>query len=113
MYRWFTYETDGRVSILFWNYFLFSTDSTDKLVVQGGVEDMRNAIFSLAHINTIPEEAEAVTSIPEAIPIPGSNRSYIVRDIDFYFKLNHTRLLTSRLLWRPELKQELLVGNPL
>ena len=69
-----------------------------------------NAIFSLSHFNTIPEASEAVTSIPEAVPIPSTD-SRIVRDIDFYFKLNHTRLLTSKLLWRPELKEELLVSS--
>lgn len=35
----------------------------------------------------------------------------LVSDVDFFLKLNHTRLLSSRLNWRPSFREELGVGR--
>ena len=79
----------------------------EKIIVEGGLTDMRHILLNVKH------------SVPEwLIEVEGaSNRDYYqvddqywLQDSDFDLRLNNTRLLTSRLIWRPELKQELLVS---
>lgn len=36
---------------------------------------------------------------------------FTVSDVSFYLKLNHSRLITSTLRWRPELKADIIVRN--
>lgn len=71
-----------------------------KLMIRGGVEDMRNAVLSMAHIQTASEDPTDSDDIAEKV----------ISDLDFFFRLNHTRLVTSRLTWRPDFKQELMVS---
>lgn len=33
-----------------------------------------------------------------------------IRDVAYYLQLNHSRLITSRLLWRPELRKDIKQG---
>lgn len=64
---------------------------------------MRHALFAVSHTEaTLPE-------FP-VIPIP-QNAAKInnVDDLQFYLKLNHSQLLTSKLAWRPNLKEEFIV----
>lgn len=34
---------------------------------------------------------------------------FSISDVSFYLKLNHSRLVTSTLRWRPELRSDILV----
>jgi len=99
--------------------FVQSPVNADKYIVQGGIEDMRHALFSLSHTSTIPEDylfTSGQNLPPSAVNAHSDSnntryKTILVQDIDFTFKLNNTKLLTSKLLWRPNLKQEILVSN--
>ncbi|XP_018021013.1 uncharacterized protein LOC108677311 isoform X1 [Hyalella azteca] len=81
---------------------------TKKLTVRGGVEDMRNAVFSLAHVTTIPEDP-FTSSLSSTDNRTRDEHETLVSDLDFYFRLNHTRLISSALNWRPGLREEIMV----
>lgn len=61
-------------------------DSSEQFHVEGKYLDSRHALFN-------------VWRMYEDIS---------VSDISFYVKLNHSRLLTSKLVWRPEIKQDIM-----
>ncbi|XP_069195444.1 LOW QUALITY PROTEIN: uncharacterized protein [Procambarus clarkii] len=68
----------------------------EQVVIEGGIEDHRNARFSMKHLQPAWLRGEA------------AEVSEWISDANFFFRLNHSRLLTSRLSWRPEMKLELM-----
>ncbi|KAK8390621.1 hypothetical protein O3P69_010366 [Scylla paramamosain] len=89
-----TYETD------------FPRYIAEQVVVEGGLEDLRNARFSMKHlqpswVNDGQQWQQQEQQEQEQPPL-------WVQDANFYFRLNNSRLLTSRFDWRPEIKQEFL-----
>lgn len=73
-------------------------DIAEQVVIEGGIEDHRNARFSMKHLRPAWLSEEEEEKLPEW-----------VSDADFFLRLNHSRLLTSRLNWRPEIKYEIMV----
>ena len=63
------------------------TDLTDGLYAEGGVMDSRNFKFDISE----------------------SYDNYRFSDLNFFLRMNHSRLVTSQLKWRPELLEELRV----
>ncbi|XP_071518164.1 uncharacterized protein [Panulirus ornatus] len=68
----------------------------EQVVIEGGIEDHRNARFSMKHL-----QPAWLSEEEEKLPV-------WVSDAEFFFRLNHSRLLTSRLTWRPEIEYELM-----
>ncbi|XP_068244762.1 uncharacterized protein [Palaemon carinicauda] len=68
----------------------------EQVVLEGGIEDLRHARFSMKHRR------------PARLSEEEEKRPYWVSDAQFSFRLNHSRLLTSYLKWRPELKDEMM-----
>ncbi|ODN01102.1 Apolipophorin [Orchesella cincta] len=60
-------------------------DLTNGVFAEGGVVDSRNAIFDITE----------------------SYDNFRFSDVNFYLRLNHSRLITSKLKWRPELFSEI------
>lgn len=69
-------------------YFQYFVDATVSLRMHGNIPDARNAIFNIWR--TYDDDL-------------------IISDVSFYLKLNHSRLVTSTLRWRPELKSDIIV----
>lgn len=65
-----------------------STDAVESLRMYGRIPDARNAVFNIWR--TYEDDLT-------------------VSDVSFYLKLNHSRLVTSTLRWRPELKTDIVV----
>lgn len=68
----------------------------EQVVLEGGVEDLRHARFSMRHRN------------PRWLTEGEVPRPTWETDADFSFKLNHSRLLSSHLVWRTELAEEVM-----
>lgn len=66
------------------------TDGVESLRMYGKIPDARNAVFNIWR--TYEED-------------------FFVSDVSFYLKLNHSRLITSTLRWRPELKNDIIVRS--
>ncbi|CAL4063339.1 unnamed protein product, partial [Meganyctiphanes norvegica] len=81
----------------------------DRAVIQGGVEDLRNAKFSMRH--QVPawllKKARGISD-EDDIEETESEELVWVNDADFFLRLNHSRLLTSRLAWRTNIKNEFM-----
>lgn len=69
---------------------VFETDFSDGVYAEGGVIDARNVIFDISQ----------------------SVENFRFSDINYFLRLNHSRLITSRLKWRPELYSELEASTP-
>lgn len=69
------------------NIFFF-IDATLSLRIHGSIPDARNAIFNVWR--TYDDDLT-------------------ISDVSFYLKMNHSRLVTSTLRWRPELKSDVIV----
>nr|XP_003701542.2 PREDICTED: uncharacterized protein LOC100880818 isoform X1 [Megachile rotundata] len=67
----------------------YTPDGVESLRMYGNIPDARNAIFNVWR--TYEED-------------------FFVSDISFYLKLNHSRLITSTLHWRPELRSDIITG---
>lgn len=76
------------------------TDIAEQIVIEGGVEDQRHARLNVRHLQ--PAWMSAVTD--EELRV-----AEWVEDVNFFFRLNNSRLLTSQLVWRPEIKNEIMV----
>lgn len=59
----------------------------DGIFGEGGVVDSRNVYFDISE----------------------SYDNFRFSDVNFYLRLNHSRLITSKLQWRPELFSEIRV----
>ncbi|CAL8109862.1 unnamed protein product [Orchesella dallaii] len=66
-------------------YTVHGKDLTDGVFAKGGVVDSRNAIFDVSE----------------------SYDNFRFSDVNFYLRLNHSRLITSKLNWRPQLFSEI------
>ncbi|KAF2366665.1 Lipid transport protein N-terminal [Trinorchestia longiramus] len=79
-----------------------------KMMVRGGVEDMRNAVFSMSHVETTVEDPffSSFRLDDDSSARPNVSET-LVPDLNFYFRLNNTRLISSSLDWRPNLKEEI------
>jgi len=69
------------------NIFCF-VDATVSLRMHGNIPDARNAKFNIWRTY---------------------HDDLTISDVSFYLKLNHSRLVTSTLRWRPELKSDVIV----
>jgi len=69
------------------NIFRF-VDATVSLRMHGNIPDARNAKFNIWRTY---------------------HDDLTISDVSFYLKLNHSRLVTSTLRWRPELKSDVIV----
>jgi len=58
---------------------------TDGIFIQGGVIDFRNVKFDISE----------------------AYETFRFSDVNFFLRMNHSRLITSRLKWRPQLFSEL------
>lgn len=67
---------------------LIYTDASETFHASGRVPDVRNA-----HLNVWRDYDD-----------------YSISDIAFYLKLNHSRMVTSKLKWRPKLQKEVIVS---
>ncbi|KAG7155845.1 Apolipophorins-like 6 [Homarus americanus] len=69
----------------------------EQVVVDVGMEDHRKARFSIKHLSPpwLNENEDQLLS-------------HWITDAYFFFRLNHSRLLSSRLIWRPELEEEIM-----
>lgn len=63
-------------------------DSLESLHIDGRIPDSRNALLN------IWRDYEDIS----------------ISDVAFYLRLNHSRLVTSKLIWRPDLKQDIQVS---
>lgn len=79
----FYFNFPEKVTWLMVNY---TPDSIESLRMYGNIPDARNAIFDIWRTY---------------------ERELIVSDVAFYLKLNHSRLVTSTLKWRPELRNDI------
>ncbi|KAK7070066.1 hypothetical protein SK128_012863 [Halocaridina rubra] len=68
----------------------------EQVVLEGGIEDLRNVRFSMKHC------------LPAWLGETEDKLPLWVGDAQFSFRLNHSRLLTSYLNWRPDLKEEIM-----
>lgn len=72
---------------LTWMMVNYTPDATVSLRMHGNIPDARNAIFNIWR--TYEDDLK-------------------ISDVSFYLKLNHSRLVTSTLRWRPELKSDII-----
>ncbi|XP_032670099.1 uncharacterized protein LOC116843644 isoform X1 [Odontomachus brunneus] len=72
---------------LIWLTMNYTPDAIESLRMYGNIPDARNAIFNIWR--TYEDDLT-------------------ISDISFYLKLNHSRLITSTLRWRPELKSDII-----
>ncbi|EFN78662.1 Apolipophorins [Harpegnathos saltator] len=72
---------------LTWLMVNYTPDAMESLRMYGSIPDARNAIFNIWR--TYEDDLS-------------------ISDISFYLKLNHSRLVTSTLRWRPELKSDII-----
>ncbi|XP_012534919.2 uncharacterized protein LOC105835859 [Monomorium pharaonis] len=72
---------------LTWMMVNYTPDATVSLRMHGNIPDARNAIFNIWR--TYDDDLK-------------------ISDVSFYLKLNHSRLITSTLRWRPELKSDII-----
>nr|QGV11544.1 Vg4 [Tetrastichus brontispae] len=72
---------------LTWMMLNYTPDAVESLRMYGNVPDARNAEFQIWRTY---------------------DQDLTVSDVSFYLRLNHSRLVTSRLKWRPELKSDIL-----
>lgn len=70
-----------------YNFILLIPDGSQSLHVYGVIPDARSAIFDVWR----------------------DYQDIRVSDVAYYLRLNHSRLIMSSLLWRPDLKQDILV----
>lgn len=75
--------------LVFFNILQCSIDAQVSLRMHGNIPDARNAIFNIWR--TYDDDLT-------------------ISDVSFYLKLNHSRLVTSTLRWRPELKSDIIVS---
>ena len=75
--------------------------------MEGGLTDMRHVVLNVKH--AIPDWLIDVqgASPKDYYEVDGV---HWIQDSNFDLRLNHTRLLTSSLIWRPDLKSELIVS---
>lgn len=66
------------------------TDATESLRMYGNIPDARNAEFNIWRTY---------------------DQDLTISDVSFYVRLNHSRLVTSKLKWRPELKSDIIVSH--
>lgn len=71
---------------LTWLMVNYTPDSTKSLRMYGNIPDARNGEFNIWRTY---------------------ERDLVISDISFYLRLNHSRLVTSRLDWRPELRSDI------
>ncbi|KAK3881181.1 hypothetical protein Pcinc_014366 [Petrolisthes cinctipes] len=71
----------------------------EQIVIEGGMEDQRHARLNIRHLQ--PAWMSDVTE--EELKV-----AEWVEDVSFFFRLNNSRLLTSQLAWRPEIKYEMM-----
>lgn len=64
------------------------SDALESFSMYGKIPDARNAIFN------VWRDYEDIR----------------ISDVSFYLRLNHSRLVTSKLKWRPEIKTEIMVS---
>ncbi|XP_034189232.2 apolipoprotein lipid transfer particle [Osmia lignaria lignaria] len=72
-----------------WMTLNYTPDGIESLQMYGKIPDARNAVFNIWR--TYEED-------------------FFVSDVSFYLKLNHSRLITSTLRWRPELKSDIITS---
>lgn len=77
------------------------SDIAEQVIVEGGLEDLRNVRFSMKHLR--PSWLSSGQQQQQQQPV-------WVQDANFFFRLNNSRLITSRFDWRPEIKEELMVS---
>ena len=65
------------------------TDASQSFHLYGNIPDARNVIFG------VWRDYEEIR----------------ITDVSFYLRLNHSRLVTSKLRWRPEIRSEIMVSN--
>lgn len=82
----FFVNIDGRLVRLDAN---FTPDASQNLRMFGNVPDARSASFNLWR------DYEDIRIV----------------DISYYLRMNHSRLITSQLIWRPKLKKEIMVSG--
>ncbi|KAG7207006.1 hypothetical protein KM043_000897 [Ampulex compressa] len=70
---------------LTWLMVNYTPDALESLRMYGRIPDARNAVFDIWRTY---------------------DRDFSVSDVSFYLKLNHSRLVTSTLRWRPELRSD-------
>ncbi|KAI4503203.1 hypothetical protein M0802_001425 [Mischocyttarus mexicanus] len=80
---YFFFDPEDKFTWMMVNY---TPDAVQSLRMYGKIPDARNAIFDIWR--TYDDDLS-------------------VYDVSFYLKLNHSRLVTSTLKWRPELKNEI------
>ncbi|KZC12617.1 Vitellogenin, partial [Dufourea novaeangliae] len=73
---------------LTWMMLNYTPDAVESLRMYGKIPDARYAVFNIWR--TYEED-------------------FSISDVSFYLKLNHSRLVTSTLRWRPELKSDIIV----
>lgn len=73
---------------LTWMMVNYTPDARVSLRMYGNIPDARNAIFNIWR--TYDDDLS-------------------ISDVSFYLKLNHSRLVTSTLRWRPELKSDIIM----
>ncbi|KAG8042041.1 hypothetical protein G9C98_000032 [Cotesia typhae] len=71
---------------LTWLMVNYTPDSTKSLRMYGNIPDARNGVFNIWRTY---------------------ERDLVISDVAFYLCLNHSRLVTSTLKWRPELRNDL------
>ncbi|XP_012280436.1 uncharacterized protein LOC105699757 [Orussus abietinus] len=71
---------------LTWMMVNYTPDAVESLRMYGNIPDARNAIFNIWRTY---------------------DQDLTISDVSFYLKLNHSRLVTSTLRWRPELKSDI------
>ncbi|XP_076620317.1 apolipoprotein lipid transfer particle [Colletes latitarsis] len=82
----FFLDPDEKLTRMMVNY---TPDAVESLRMYGTIPDARNAVFDIWR--TYEED-------------------FSVSDVSFYLKLNHSRLVTSTLRWRPDLKNDIING---
>lgn len=82
----FLFDPEEKLTWMMLNY---TPDAVESLRMYGRIPDARNAMFDVWR--TYEED-------------------YTVSDVSFYLKLNHSRLVTSTLRWRPDLKSDVISG---
>ncbi|XP_076641857.1 apolipoprotein lipid transfer particle [Halictus rubicundus] len=82
--------------------FLFDTDEK---VIKMMVNYTPDAVQSLRMYGKIPDARYAVFNIWRTY-----EDDFSISDVSFYLKLNHSRLVTSTLRWRPDLKSDIING---
>ncbi|XP_076760898.1 apolipoprotein lipid transfer particle [Xylocopa sonorina] len=80
----FFFDLDEKLIRMMLNY---TPDAAESLRMYGRIPDARNAVFDIWRTY---------------------EDGFTVSDVSFYLKLNHSRLITSTLRWRPELKSDIV-----